>query len=151
MILTNFYNRTPKVTTKIIIQLFAILSLADIIWIIFFSGAWTHLSKDEREKNDNNDSDDIIVFWDSLQFIHGLVYFLVFIELILKILLLYYLIMDYKGKYSWKDLLNLNYDGANSDKQTNNDELNQINNNLSNDIGDFRKEIGTNSFDNEFE
>ena len=151
MILTNFYNRTPKVTTKIIIQLFAILSLADIIWIIFFSGAWTHLSKDEREKNDNNDSDDIIAFWDSLQFIHGLVYFLVFIELILKILLLYYLIMDYKGKYSWKDLLNLNYDGANSDKQTNNDELNQINNNLSNDIGDFRKEIGTNSFDNEFE
>jgi hypothetical protein len=35
----------PKITTKIIIQILAILSIADIIWIIFFSGAWTHLNK----------------------------------------------------------------------------------------------------------
>ena len=149
MILTNFYNRTPKITTKIIIQILAILSIADIIWIIYFSGAWTHLSKEERENNNNKDSEDIIAFWDSLQFIHGLVYFLAFVELILKGLLLYYLIMDYNGKYSWKDLLNLNYDGFNTDKQTNNDEQNQINN-ISNDIGDFKKEMGTNSFDENF-
>ncbi len=118
MILTNFYNQTPKITTKIIIQLLAILSIADIIWIIYFSGAWTHLSKEERAENNDNDSEDVIEYWNSLWFIHGFVYFLAFIELILKALLLYYLFMDYNGKYSWKDLLNLNYDGINKDKQT---------------------------------
>ena len=149
MILTNFYNQTPKITTKIIIQLLAILSIADIIWIIYFSGAWTHLSKEERAENNDNDSEDVIEYWNSLWFIHGFVYFLAFIELILKALLLYYLFMDYNGKYSWKDLLNLNYDGINKDKQTPVNEDNQINN-ISNDIGDFKKEIGTNSFDDNF-
>ena len=149
MILTNFYNQTPKITTKIIIQLLAILSIADIIWIIYFSGAWTHLSKEERVENNDNDSEDIVEYWNSLWFIHGFVYFLAFIELILKALLLYYLFMDYNGKYSWKDLLNLNYDGINKDKQTPVNEDNQINN-ISNDIGDFKKEIGTNSFDENF-
>ena len=95
MILTNFYNRTPKITTKIIIQLLAILSFADIIWIFFFSGAWTHLSKEERAKSEDNDSEDMVQYWDSLWFIHGFVYFLSFVELILKLLLLYYLITDY--------------------------------------------------------
>ena len=149
MILTNFYNQTPKITTKIIIQLLAILSIADIIWIIYFSGAWTHLSKEERVENNDNDSEDIVEYWNSLWFIHGFVYFLAFIELILKALLLYYLFMDYNGKYSWKDSLNLNYDGINKDKQTPVNEDNQINN-ISNDIGDFKKEIGTNSFDENF-
>ena len=149
MILTNFYNQTPKITTKIIIQLLAILSISDIIWIIYFSGAWTHLSKEERQKNNNKNSEDFITFWDSLWFIHNLVYFLAYIELILKGLLLYYLIMDYNGKYSWRDLLNLNYEGIDNDNQTPNEEQIQ-NNNISNDIGDFRKEIGTNSFDENF-
>ena len=149
MILTNFYNQTPKITTKIIIQVLAILSIADIIWIIYFSGAWTHLSKEERKKNNGHDSEDFIKFWDSLWLIHSLVYFLAYIELILKGLLLYYLIMDYNGKYSWKDLLNLNYERIDKDNQTPNEEQNQINN-ISNEIGDFKKEIGTNSFDENF-
>ena len=153
MILTNFYNQSPKITTKIIFQIFAILALADIIWIIYFSGAWTHLSKEEREKNNNNDSEDIISFWDSLWLIHGFVYFLAYIELILKILLLYYLFTDYNGKYIWKDLFNLNYDGSNMDKQTPSEDQNQLNN-ISNNIDNFQKEIGTNSLDdfhNEYE
>ena len=149
MILTNFYNRTPKITTKIIIQLLAILSFADIIWIIFFSGAWTHLSKEERAKSGNNDSEDVIQYWDSLWFIHGFVYFLSFVELILKLLLLYYLIVDYKGKYSLGDLLNLNYDETNKDDQAPINEQNQ-NNNISNDIEGFGQEIGTNSFEENF-
>jgi len=149
MILTNFYNRTPKITTKIIIQLLAILSLADIIWIIFFSGAWTHLSKEERAKNDDNDSEDMIQYWDSLWFVHGFVYFLSFVELILKILLLYYLIVDYKGKYSLGDLFNLNYDGTNNEEQNPVNEQNQ-NNNISNDIAGFEPELGTNSFEENF-
>ena len=149
MILTNFYNQTPKITTKIIIQLLSLLSLADIIWIMFFSGAWTHLSKEERAENNNNDPQDIVEFWDSLSFMHGFVYFLSFIELILKLLLLYYLIMDYNGKYTWIDLFNLNYDGTNKNEQTTSNEQNQINN-ISNDIAELGKEVGTNSFEENF-
>ena len=149
MILTNFYNQTPKITTKIIIQLLSLLSLADIIWIMFFSGAWTHLSKEERAENNNNDPQDIVEFWDSLSFMHGFVYFLSFIELILKLLLLYYLIMDYNGKYTWIDLFNLNYDGTNKNEEKTSNEQNQINN-ISNDIAELGKEVGTNSFEENF-
>ena len=76
-----------------------------------------------------------------------------YIELILKILLLYYLFTDYNGKYTWKDLLNLHYEGSNIDKQTANDEQNQMNN-ISNNIEDIKKEIGNDSLDdfqNDFE
>jgi hypothetical protein len=149
MILTVYYNQTPKITTKLLIQIFVILSIVDIIWIIYFSGAWKYLSKEEIEKNIDKDSKDIIVFWNSLWFIHRFVYILAFIELIIKGLLSYYLILDYKGKYSLNDLLNLNYDNINKDKETTNNGQNQINN-LSNDFRDFKKDIGTNSFDENF-
>ena len=147
MILTNFYNRKPKVTSKIIIQLFIILSIVDIIWIIYFSSAWIHLSEEERAKT--KDDAGIGIFWDSLWFIHGFVYFLAFVELILKSLLLYYLVMDYKGKYSLKDLMNFNYDGIGSTKEMPGDEI-QVSNNISNDIGGFEKDIGD-SFDENFQ
>ena len=137
MILTNFYNRTPQVTSKIIIQLLVILSIADLIWIIYFSSAWIQLS--EEEKKELGDESGIVTFWDSLWFIHGFVYFLAYIELILKGLLLYYLITDYKGKYELKTLINLSYDD------------NQNNNNISNDIAVFGRDIGTNSMDDNFQ
>ena len=149
MILTVYYNQTPKITTKLLIQIFVILSIVDIIWIIYFSGAWKYLSKEEIEKNIDKDSKDIIAFWNSLWFIHRFVYILAFIELIIKGLLSYYLILDYKGKYSLNDLFNLNYDNINKDKETTNNGQNQINN-LSNDFRDFKKDIGTNSFDENF-
>ena len=141
IILTNFYNRTPQVTSKVIIQLFTILSLADIIWIIYFSNAWIQVSEEEKGKID--DDSGIVTYWDSLWFIHGFVYFLAFVELIIKTLLLYYLIVDYKGKFSFKILFNLNYDDTNgnkSDNITSNDEM-KISNNISNDIGDFGKDF----------
>ena len=148
LILDNFYNRAPKVTTKIIIQIFCILSIPDILWIIYFSGAWKHLSKEERAKINVGDAEDLVTFWDSLWFIHGLVYFLAFIELILKGLLLYYLILDYNGKYTWKDLMNFNYENS-GDKITSNGEENQIGN-ISNDMIDIKKEFGNNSFEDNF-
>ena len=149
LLLIKFYNSAPKVTTKIIIQIFGILAIADVLWIIYFSGAWTHLSKEERAKIDIGDSEDIINFWDSLWFIHGLVYFLSFIELILKGLLLYYLIMDYYGKYSLKDLMNLNYDNG-GEKITSNGDENQLGNlSNENDIMD-KKDDEINSVDDNF-
>ena len=147
MILNNFYNQSPKITTKIIIQIFAILSIVDILWIIYFSGAWTHVPK-EKQQLKIKDSADIIDFWNSLWLIHGIVYFLAFVELILKCLLLYYLIMDYNGKYSWKDLINLNYERS-GDKITMNEDENQLGN-ISNEIMDIKKEMENNSFEENF-
>ena len=145
----NFYNRTPQVTSKIIIQLLTILSIADIIWILYFSNAWIKISDEEKLKI-NNDSG-IAEFWDSLWFIHGFVYFLAFIELILKALLLYYLIVDYKGKYSIKSLFNLNYEDISDIKSSiSHNEENKTNNYMNNELGDSGKNMGGNSFDEDF-
>ena len=81
----------------------SILILADIIWIILFSTAWEHNSEETKTDTD-------IVFWDSLWFVHKIVYILAYLELILKGFLLYYLVVFFKGKYKIKDLFNLNYD-----------------------------------------
>ena len=87
MILTNFYNQKPKATVKIIIQIITILIIADIIWIILYSGAWDHSSENpKKDKKSNNEQE----FWESLWFIHKIVYFLAYIELILKCFLFYY-------------------------------------------------------------
>ena len=76
-------------------------------------------------------------------------YFFTFTEHILKGLLLYYLIMDYNGKYSLKDLINLNYESS-GDKMTTTEEDNQLGNNISNEIIDFKREVENNSFDENF-
>jgi hypothetical protein len=103
MLLTNFYNQFPKATIKIIFQMLTILTLADIVWISLFSGAWDH---DQENKNPSGE----IQFWESLWFVHKIVYILAYIELILKCLLLYYLFADFKEKYKLGDLFNFNYD-----------------------------------------
>ena len=54
-----------------------LLILADIIWIILFSTAWEHDTQSENPSED-------VQFWDSLWFIHKLVYVLAYIELLLK-------------------------------------------------------------------
>ena len=113
MLLINFYNSKTKAITKIIIQMISILILADIIWIILFSTAWEH---DVQSENPSED----VQFWDSLWFIHKLVYVLAYFELILKGFLLYYLVVYFKEKYQLKDLLNLNYDDEKSKNQDQN-------------------------------
>ena len=107
MLLTNFYNQNPKATTKIIIQMLSVLILADIVWIFLFSSAWEHDIEDKEQKKTAEKEE---VFWESLWFIHALVYILAYIEVILKGFLLYYLIADFKEKYKFGDLLNFNYD-----------------------------------------
>ena len=130
MLLTNFYNQNPKATTKIIFQMLTILILADIVWIVLFSSAWEHNDEsDTKTKVDNE-------YWDSLWFIHKIVYVLAYIELILKGFLLYYLFADFKEKYKLSDLFNFNYDdGKNSiqlqnvdEQQMNDDNINKKDN-----------------------
>ena len=93
------------------------LTLADIVWIYLFSSAWEH---DDESKDKSKSSKDDNQFWDSLWFIHKIVYVLAYVELILKCCLIYYLIADFKEKYKLKDLFNFNYDDGRSSIQPQN-------------------------------
>ena len=129
MLLTNFYNQNPKATTKIIIQMLTILILADIVWIVLFSTAWEHNSESDNSKSSEGEN----IFWDSLWLVHKIVYVLAYVELLLKVFLLYYLLVDFKEKYKYKlsDLFNFNYDdGKNSSQPQNRDELQNFENSM---------------------
>ena len=152
VVLTSSYKNNSKIVTKIIIQLLILLSLFDIIWIFFFSSAWSKSTEEDRDV-----SKDVITYWDSLSFIHGLVYFLAFVELILKIIIAVYLSMDYFGKYKdkgFKDLLTLSYDKININKDNSDDVNENENNNISNDVEEAAEELANFSedkFNNEYD
>ena len=137
MLLINFYNSKTKAITKIIIQMIAILILADIVWILLFSSAWEHSSEEEGKKRDD------VEFWDSLWFVHKLVYVLAYLELILKGILLYYLVVNFNEKYKFKDLFNLNYEDDKKIIQPQN--INEQQNNGDNSMNNYNNE-SNNSF-----
>ena len=137
MLLINFYNSKTKAITKIIIQMIAILILADIVWILLFSSAWEHSSEEEGKKRDD------VQFWDSLWFVHKLVYVLAYLELILKGILLYYLVVNFNEKYKFKDLFNLNYEDDKKIIQPQN--INEQQNNGDNSMNNYINE-SNNSF-----
>ena len=139
MLLINFYNSKTKAITKIIIQMIALLILADIIWIILFSTAWEHDTQSENPSED-------VEFWDSLWFIHKLVYVLAYIELLLKGFLLYYLVVYFKEKYQLKDLFNLNYDDEKSKNQEQN--FNEQQNLGENSFNNYQNESNNSYVDN---
>ena len=137
MLLINFYNSKTKAITKIIIQMIAILILADIVWILLFSSAWEHSSEEDGKKRDD------VEFWDSLWFVHKLVYVLAYLELILKGILLYYLVVNFNEKYKFKDLFNLNYEDDKKIIQPQN--INEQQNNGDNSMNNYINE-SNNSF-----
>ena len=139
MLLINFYNSKTKAITKIIIQMISILILADIIWIILFSTAWEH---DVQSENPSED----VQFWDSLWFIHKLVYVLAYFELILKGFLLYYLVVDFKEKYKLKDLFNLNYEDEKNKIQPQN--FNEQQNNGDKSFNNYQNESNNSYVEN---
>ena len=139
MLLINFYNSKTKAITKIIIQMIALLILADIIWIILFSTAWEHDTQSENPSED-------VQFWDSLWFIHKLVYVLAYIELLLKGFLLYYLVVDFKEKYKLKDLFNLNYEDEKNKIQPQN--FNEQQNNGDNSFNNYQNESNNSYVEN---
>ena len=144
MLLTNFYNQKPKVTTKIIIQMLVVLIFADIVWIALFSGAWEHDNEEGKLKTPGEEHQ----FWESLWFIHIFVYVLAYLELILKGFLLYYLIADFKEKSKIKDLLTLNYDDSKNNPVTQSmdgDKMN-IENSMVNESNNSFKEDFQNNF-----
>ena len=118
-----------------------ILILADIVWIVLFSTAWEHNEENEKKR----DTD--VIFWDSLWFVHKIVYILAYLELILKCFLLYYLIVFFKGKYKLKDLFNLNYDDEKNVIQSAN--INERQDNIDNSINNYANE-SNNSYMDDF-
>lgn len=102
LVLSTYYNQNPQISSKIIVHLLSMLVGADIIWIITMSVCWVHPDK-------GNAMTEVDLFWNSLQYLHGFVYVLAYIELVLKALLIYYLFTDFKTKYNWKELFNFSY------------------------------------------
>ena len=143
MLLINFYNSKTKAITKIIIQIITILIFADIIWIILFSTAWEHDSESESTSEE-------VQSWDSLWFVHGLVYVLAYLELILKGFLLYYLVVDFKEKYKLKDLFNLNYDDEKNMIQPQNFNEQQIGDNSMNNFQNESNNSFAENFQNKY-
>ena len=141
MLLINFYNSKTKAITKIIIQMITILIFADIVWILLFSSAWEHGSQSENISED-------VQCWDSLWFVHKLVYVFAYLELILKGFLLYYLVVDFREKYKLKDLFNLNYDDEKNMIQPQN--FNEQQNNGDNSMNNYQNE-SNNSFAENFQ
>lgn len=72
--------------TKIVIQILAVLIVADIAWLWIMIPHWSH---DNKTKNE---------YWDNLSTIHTVVIILAFAELIVKGLTLAYLVFDFKTK-----------------------------------------------------
>ena len=149
MLLINFYNQNPKATTKIIIQMIAVLILADIVWIILFSSAWEHDDENSKKKVEEKESE----FWASLWFIHKIVYILAYIEVILKSFLLYYLIADFKEKNKFVDLLNFNYDDGKSggiQQQNPGEEQQNFDNSMNNYVNESNNSYNEN-FQNKYD
>lgn len=145
VVLNNFYNQRPKITTKILIHLIAILLIADIIWISVFSDAWTHpdLEEAKEENKEVKEEDQLFNYWDSLSTMHSFVYFLAYVEFILKCFLFYYFFVDFKEKHGWRPLINLDYkDEEIKQKPTGDGDTKDILNDPMNNAG--------NSFDDNF-
>lgn len=136
MIFSNFYNSYPKICSKIIIHLLVLLIIADIIWLIAFSSAWVHSKNAETNVK-------ISEYWNSLKILHGFIYFIAILEVIFKGLLLYYLFEDYKGKYPWKELFNLNYN-----KESNITIGNEMNDNVFFNNNNNNNELDSNFINN---
>ena len=123
----------------------AALILADIVWILLFSSAWEHDSENENTSEE-------VQFWDSLWFIHKIVYVLAYFELILKCILLYYLIANFKEKYKFKDLFNLNYEDEKNmiQSQDNINEQQNIGDNSMNNYGNESNNSYAENFQNKY-
>lgn len=97
LIILNNYSADIKFTSKITIHILSILTVFDLVWLIAMSFVWDH-----KKSITNN-------YWSSLSWMHSMIFWFGFIEMIYKIVLVVYMIMDFKKKYAMNDLMNLNY------------------------------------------
>ena len=97
LIIFNNYSSDLKFTSKITIHILSVLTVFDLVWLIAMSFVWDHK---------NNYAQD---YWSSLSWMHTMIFWFGFIEMVYKIALVVYMIINFKKEYSMNDLLNLNY------------------------------------------
>jgi ABC-type sugar transport system permease subunit len=68
------------------VQILALLTVADVIWLFVMMSTWSHTAADKNE------------YWKSLSGMHTFALIFAFLELILKGLIMAYLVYDYKQK-----------------------------------------------------
>ncbi len=95
ILLIYYFQQFPILITKIIIQIYIVLCIFDLIWLIIMMFVWTHGKNTDK-------------YWRSLAFIHNLIYWFGLFEFLYKIYLLLGLMKEY-NKYGKKDLFDLNY------------------------------------------
>ena len=95
IIIGLFFNKFPKLITKILIHIYAGLCVLDLIWLIIMMFVWTHGNNTNK-------------YWRSLAFMHNLIYWFGLLEFLYKVYLLFGLVKDY-NKSGKNDLLDLNY------------------------------------------
>ena len=79
-----------------------IFIFVDIIWLIFCSSSHNNNNKYEEEIVQN--------YWDSLSLLHGVIFILAILELIIKGVICYLCFMVFKEKGEVKNLINFTYD-----------------------------------------
>ena len=105
MILFNqFFKEYPKLVLKGIIHFLGILCVIDALWLIIMMFSWTH------GKNTSK-------YWQSLFFIHNLIYLIGIIEFLGKGYLIYLLFNEYKNYGNQDELYDFVYSIDNSNKE----------------------------------
>ena len=95
ILLIYYFQQFPILITKIIIQIYIVLCIFDLIWLIIMMFVWTHGNNTNK-------------YWRSLAFMHNLIYWFGLLEFLYKVYLLFGLVKDY-NKSGKNDLYNLNY------------------------------------------
>ena len=95
ILLIYYFQQFPILITKIIIQIYIVLCIFDLIWLIIMMFVWTHGNNTNK-------------YWRSLAFMHNLIYWFGLLEFLYKLYLISGLIKEY-NKYGKNDLYNLNY------------------------------------------
>jgi hypothetical protein len=70
--LASYYSKYPRLIEKLNFQFLLILICIDLIWLFVMSSVWNHDNDENKE------------YWKSLSTMHNIVYFLVWIEILIK-------------------------------------------------------------------
>ena len=93
----HFFQSQKKLAFKASIQVLFISIIFDFIWILVFSSNWSH-GEDRSE------------YWNTLFWVHNLVYFNGILEFLVKCGLAFLYFMQFKQQGRVQELLNLRYD-----------------------------------------
>ena len=98
LFLRHFFQSQKKLTIKASIQVLFLSLIFDFIWVLVFSSSWSH-------------GDDRSEYWNSLFWVHNLVYLNGILELIVKLALIFFYYLQFKSS-QWRiqELLNLKYE-----------------------------------------